>query len=803
MRSAILVAVAATAIVARAQDWSEAEEEARAGYATAIGNVRVVDTDGHGVAGVPVAAFFPLGDREIAAVLGTDHAISRVGVPPLDVVAETDADGRCHLPIQYGGMPLAMISAIVGFRRQSVEFRIRAPFAAPPSRRILIHELGTGDVLLTLPRSTRLKVKLIRADGTSDNRPARVGIERLDLRRSPRTGESHDLPSTGAVVHPTTDGIAEFPFVGLGQTILVSARIHGDDAVRFRELVIAADSDMSEIVVPLGPGDVSRDVTWTARLIGNGDRPLAHRDVELQIQKRALLVDREKLFDESDSGSLCKVRARTDGDGRLEVALSGVADPGPWIETSVDIEVMNPTSGAPDLAAALTVSRGLRRGRDDFGDLRVSRGAFFYSGVVVDDRDRPIAGARVSLARLEFGVFGMNVPRPTAFGRELAYAAWNPVGGAVATTNADGFFALFGPPRSGRFLLNCEKRGYLQPEPVLFDRAPRMGNVRMRSAAVVEGQVILEKDVPKEFVTINVDGKFDQPIPRYSMSPRWSADFVFERFTRGIDFPIDTDGRILIPALPQGLATVSVRVSAMTALKSQNVQLDPGVVARPADLSSVDLRGRTKSYRFVVKDENGNPIDGARVGFFARDMVRGPVCSFTDEEGRCALVTLGEEPIDVFVVGPKSSGPWIKPRITPVAHETEVILKRLKVVTVKVGNPLALPRAPYFVSVVFDREEAKGSNERTRLFGAFGASNRGAVIDGSGAGTVAVPEAGRYSVKVVIGVIMPDLGWDVPVDYIGPTTVDLAADGKDTVEIEVTGDAWLKAVKSATGALFK
>lgn len=799
----LAILVMATTIVVRAQDVEDADQAARERFATAVGTVRVIDGEGRPVAGVPVGAYFPLGDREIAAVIGTDYAVSRSGMPPLDVVGETAADGRCRLPIQYGGMPLAIVSLIVGPRRQSVDFRIRAPFANPPSRRFLIHDLGSDDIVLTLPRSIRLRVKIVAADGSIDQRPSRVGIERLDPGPANSSLDGRLSPATGAVVVPAKAGIAEFPFVGQGQTVVVSARIHGEDTVRFREIAIAAAVDAPEIVVSLGPTDIDRDVVWSARLIGQGDRPLAHRDVELRFRTADSLVDRTKLETEPRIAAPSIVRARTDENGRLDVALNGVADPGPWIETAVEIDVMNSRLGVPELATTIFAKRGLRRGRDDFGDVRVTSSTFYFAGVVVDELGRPIAGAHVSVSSLEFGVFGMRVPQPSRNGREFAYIQWTPIEGGSATSRADGFFALTGSPRRGPFLVSCEKLGFLETEPVLLDRAPNIGNLRMRSAAVVEGRVILDGKVPREFVTINVDGKFDAFMPRRALAPRWSADFLFDAFTRGVDYPIEADGRIVIPALPKGFAAISVRVSAMKFVKVENVQLDPGVVVRPPELSSVDLRGRTKTYRFVVKDEKGNPIEGASVGFFSRDMSRGPARAGTDASGRCSLVTLGDAPPEFFVSGPTSRRPWRDLNVTPVAEETEVILERPDVVTVKVTNVRALPRAPYFMSVVFDRENAEKSEKVPFLSSAFGSSPRGAVIDGSGVGTVALPEAGRYAVKVVIGVIMPDLGWDVPVEFNGPTTVDLAADGNDTVEIEVTGDAWLKAVQSASRSLFQ
>jgi hypothetical protein len=49
---------------------------------------------------------------------------------------------------------------------------------------------------------------------------------------------------------------------------------------------------------------------------------------------------------------------------------------------------------------------------------------------------------------------------------------------------------------------------------------------------------------------------------------------------------------------------------------------------------------------------------------------------------------------------------------------------------------------------------------------------------------------------------MPDCGWDIPVEFAGPTTIDLAADGNDAIAIDVEDSAIDAAIKKAVESTF-
>jgi RNA polymerase sigma factor (sigma-70 family) len=213
-------------------------------------------------------------------------------------------------------------------------------------------------------------------------------------------------------------------------------------------------------------------------------------------------------------------------------------------------------------------------------------------GRVVDEQDRPVAGARVQV-RLE------NDPKPAGGDGRTRYDMWLAEGKDAATTGADGRWHIDRVPNDPKVELSLLVS---HPEYVSDERwrqAQKAGGITMAMLRQGTATLTLKRGVVVRGRVTDAAGK---PIkdalvvqgndPYFSWLPR--------------EFPTDADGRFRLPALAPGETTLTV-IARGWAPQLRRVQVRDGLPAQDFRL------GPGKPIRLRVVNPDGKPVPGAHV----------------------------------------------------------------------------------------------------------------------------------------------------------------------------------------------
>ncbi|MFM8981062.1 MAG: carboxypeptidase regulatory-like domain-containing protein [Planctomycetia bacterium] len=230
------------------------------------------------------------------------------------------------------------------------------------------------------------------------------------------------------------------------------------------------------------------------------------------------------------------------------------------------------------------------------------------SGIVLDSRRQPVAGARVTLHAAPANAWWVTPDRAPL---------------AEAPSAADGTF-LVGPAPAGRIKVRAEAKGYAPGIAVLASRGGRV-------------EVLL--DVGGSLVVTVVDAKGAR-VPGAAvqhLSPGWGNVVVCEATT-------GPEGIAQLPDVPTGAGQVIVLKAGQGMVRQPEVGIAPGKVTE----TTVVLQGVRSLTGRVLDAETQRPVTGARVTV-AYPFVPGlesPSAASTDTEGRYTLpveVPVGEQ----------------------------------------------------------------------------------------------------------------------------------------------------------------
>jgi protocatechuate 3,4-dioxygenase beta subunit len=241
------------------------------------------------------------------------------------------------------------------------------------------------------------------------------------------------------------------------------------------------------------------------------------------------------------------------------------------------------------------------------------------SGIVVDERERAVAGARVYVRPLA----GSTVDMGKA---ELGWPNY---------TDEDGSFVLDGIPDGASFGIFAYRsdRGSAQGGALAVERGVDIEDVEIRLPAAARLSLRLVDENGDA-----VDG-FELRYRKTAENPdRWSGPVPENRLER------DKDGRCTIPLHVSGTLDLRIAPRGFAELELSGVVLEPGRTTDLGELVATEglsLRGR-------VSDTSGEPIAGATVEASWEDSVDSHSRrTLTDDEGRYVLTGLDETPVRV------------------------------------------------------------------------------------------------------------------------------------------------------------
>ncbi|RYG71381.1 hypothetical protein EON80_05300 [bacterium] len=231
------------------------------------------------------------------------------------------------------------------------------------------------------------------------------------------------------------------------------------------------------------------------------------------------------------------------------------------------------------VAKGFAFARGVASGGK--AEIKLAKGAI-WRGIVADETDKPVAGAKVVV---NGGVIGDGKDNFYLFGSKL-------IDRFTATTAADGSFEIADVTAKGViYRLSAPRFTDLMGEEKTLEHTSRF---KLHPGAVIGGRLL------------GIDGK---PLPGVQVrvqTPRFGSSSV--------SAPTEKDGTFSIDTLPPGVYSVSFDAPddlGVVIPALENVKAEPKEVAKPLEFraaSGVVVTG------VVRDDKDGKPIKGVRIG---------------------------------------------------------------------------------------------------------------------------------------------------------------------------------------------
>ena len=582
--------------------------------------VEVLDAAGAPAPGVPVA-------------LVQVHESGPVGNNLPFVSAVTDDEGHARLP--------DLAPALVARRDLHLEVQAVVPVEPRPALRLDPEALPEEPVVLHLPPCGRLVVRVLDFGGG----PAPPGTEVVAVPEPPP-----DLPLplleslfTRHTPVPTQGGRAVFPWTGLGQEILVAARMP-TRSVPLQKSVqgpVAAGEEVEVVLQPESPG------TWITGIALDAEgRPLARRRLRARLGGFPERIPYPRIQKSSP--------VPTGPEGRFLLPVPERQDDEEWSRRFLILAQPRPGHRGWNGAAWVDLPLELPPGRHDLGPLRLLEGVVLAAGTVVDAAGDPVEGARVrfetaagldleeklllrSLAEMvltdEAGRFRFLSPLPPGPGVRLRVRAEHAGREAAAETEAGREDLLLRLAGETRLIAS-----------VLVDAGLAPGDLRAR--AIPLGDSL--------FSSLNGDWDGNEVVWTGLEAGSWRVEFR------------DATGRLL-----HGVDEVLV-------VEGQD--------NRDPRLQSVDLRGRLRRITIRCVDETGRPLLGVLVHPLLEEGQTALLPIRTPADGVASFLSAGPAPLVLCRLENRRIAV-----LRDVQHEAEAVLPPAPWVEARVEG---LPPAP-------------------------------------------------------------------------------------------------------------
>ena len=500
---------------------------------------RVVGPDGNPVEGVPVAI-------RSTYFSGLFTASTR----------RTDSSGKAKF------FSISMLTQKVG-GPHTFYARLEVPSNPVPNVKPLEIELTdevfeTGEISFTLSEVGGVSVSVFNHKGEPFLAAGHVSLCLKDWVR--------DSPSNHYVTEPVVNGVAKFPYVGMGATLKATFKPlggHNEDEVSFE-----------------GPQQVGE---WAEAALSTTDWPfvtgtLLDPNGEILADK-AVYFRSQKTLASSSSVSAAEQLTGKDGrfryepyqpsDGRVMEARRGI-----W---TVDLP------GFGTCRATRDFPHPLQPGENDLGEITFAAAQALLAGKVLDGNGKPVAGATI-----EFKAIQKSKQNGLSFGRGNESSV-------DGESNRKGEFALIGElPDAPEYKVTITAPGY---ESLTQEVSPGTQGLEfiLGQAGSLAGTLLL-----------------DEGMDHHRLSMTMSSPGV--RNARIRLEPTNDPTKFLI----HGEAEVgrTYRLEFRTWLREEILTLDslsflPGEELRPAELQPFDLRGKLNQIRITLQNAEGQQLEGS------------------------------------------------------------------------------------------------------------------------------------------------------------------------------------------------
>lgn len=671
--------------------------------------VQVVDEDGNPCPGVPLALRF------------------RSGAFPSDVwrgqaqgpaaMAEI-ANFRALLPPDAGPSDGALAIVLAAPLRALVEVPVD-PEATPPD-----------PVRLTVPRTGNVTIHVQDLDGSPVRHGALVSLDVVS-EASDEQGWLH-----GALVnHPARvdDGVAHFPFVGLGLRLKAEAWM--GDRVRPATATFAGPEAAG--------GGIAVDLAFRDRypaVVGRAcdDNGTVLRSCAL----RAILRDRADMNGGTSGGPV-----RTDEEGRFRVVVK--EGPGASGGRELELVLQDPAVARIRAVGFLQVPDALPPGDTDVGMIVLRPAPLVASGEVVDEAGRPVRGARVVVeSRSDEG------------------DGWAPEPDLSTVSDARGRFLVQGRLSAREIRVRATRDHHLAGEPVAAGAGAQGIRILLARGGSVEGSVVLDGGVrgaDLEAVLLPASGP--------------------ETAVR-----LDAGGRFRFSASVPGTCRVGVRIREARAPFAivGDVLVKAGETARDARLDPLDLRGRLRSAVITVTDGDGDPVPDFVVdGDPAAGS--GHLPSSRGIGGRARLI-LADPSVDVVV----SASGYRPASVRGVAGDRRVVLRGGIPVRLVLAGGAVPPPSPFRLEAVLVPAAAAPG-----MAGHVPPAIEPRPVDGEGKLRILLPSPGRWRVSWLVTRRgrWPSAGVGLPADVA--SVIDVAdLDAEQTIPVSLPAGALAEALRA-------
>jgi len=522
------------------------------------------------------------GPREAVLLMGEDRSftvrvVNAAGAPVADVplCLFTPSDRAARDPQRTDENGLAVFGHLQTFFQTEGEVPdLALTFAFPvldrPRVPIRWQDPPAEPVTLVMPPTGKLAVEVRDASGAPWLGRSSVHLQQHVDPPKYADSSSSFQPRLGlGVTTAATDdqGVARFPFVGLGMTLdaaghFTTGSTAWTQATGAGPLSAGEEARMRLDVGPQPAVVVFRIVLPDGSL--SSDEPFQGLLVWLDPEGKPLQ------WDSQGTNSLDAVR-------RLPIPPEEPAD---WVRREYHTYRQEAEPGQLPVIAMLDLSGPLHQGENEFGDVPAHEAPLLAGGIVVDEAGNPVEGASISAQ-------GLIPPEPGPF--QFLHGSF------PCISDAAGNFQLGGVAQPGASVLVAKQPNYLQGRAPLVPGADGH-RIVMPSACELTGEVLLDEGIPAREIEVSAlrDGKRTQFISR-----PWRTS-------------LRPDGSFALSGLEPGIVTLRLSYTGANFTIFDVPDVTAAVNGAPDPrLHPLDLRGKIRRVRLLVLDAEGGQLSQA------------------------------------------------------------------------------------------------------------------------------------------------------------------------------------------------